>query len=71
MKFGFSFSLKRALGITAAKQKISKKTGIPLTKQGAERKIGSVILNSIFGKNKNSKENFKVKSNTYLYSQTS
>lgn len=52
MKFGFSFSLKRALGITAAKQKISKKTGISFTKQGAERKIGSVILNSIFGKNK-------------------
>lgn len=44
MKFGFSFSLKRAVGITAAKQKISKKTGIPTTKQGLERKVGASIL---------------------------
>lgn len=52
MKFGFSFSLKRALGITAVKQKISKKTGIPLTKQGVERKIGGVILKKVTGKKK-------------------
>lgn len=44
MKFGFSFSLKRAVGITAAKQKISRKTGIPTTKQGLERKVGASIL---------------------------
>ena len=37
---GLSFSLKRALGVTAVKQKIAKKTGIPLTKQGMERKVG-------------------------------
>lgn len=47
---GLSFSLKRAVGVTAVKQKISKKTGIPLTKQGVERKIGGAILKSIFGK---------------------
>lgn len=47
---GLSFSLKRAVGITAVKQKISKKTGIPLTKQGVERKIGGAILKSVFGK---------------------
>ena len=41
---GLSFSLKRALGVTAVKQKIARKTGVPLTKQGAERKIGSAIL---------------------------
>ena len=52
MKFGFSFSLKRALGITAVKQNISKKTGIPLTKQGVERKIGSAILKKVTGKKK-------------------
>lgn len=52
MKLGFSFSLKRALGITAVKQKISKKTGIPLTKQGAERKIGGAILKALTGKRK-------------------
>ena len=50
MKFGLSFSLKRALGVTAVKQKIAKKTGIPLTKQGLERKIGGAILGAIIGK---------------------
>lgn len=47
---GLSFSLKRAVGITAVKQKISKKTGVPLTKQGVERKIGGAMLKSVFGK---------------------
>ncbi len=47
---GVSFSWKRALGITQMKQKISRETGIPLSKQGVERKIGSMILNSILGK---------------------
>lgn len=50
MKFGLSFSLKRALGVTAVKQKIAKKAGIPLTKQGLERKIGGAILGAITGK---------------------
>ena len=44
---GVTFSLKRAVGITAIKQKISKATGIPLTKQGLERKIGGAILKKI------------------------
>lgn len=52
MKFGFSFSLKRALGITAVKQKISKKTGVPLTKMGLERKIGGAVLKALTGKKK-------------------
>ncbi|MBO5894425.1 MAG: hypothetical protein J6Q33_01405 [Alistipes sp.] len=52
MKFGFSFSLKRAIGITAVKQKVSQKTGIPLTKQGLERKIGGSILKALTGKKK-------------------
>lgn len=47
---GLSFSLKRAVGISAVKQKISKGTGIPTTKQGLERKIGGTIVKSIFGK---------------------
>lgn len=47
---GLSFSLKRAVGVTAIKQKVSKKTGIPTTKQGLERKIGGAILKSIFKK---------------------
>jgi hypothetical protein len=47
---GLSFSLKRAVGITAAKQKIARKTGIPTTKQGLQRKVGGTILNAITGK---------------------
>ena len=49
---GLSFSLKRAVGITAAKQKISRSTGIPLTKGGLERKIGRIVINAIIGKRK-------------------
>ena len=49
---GLSFSLKRALGISAIKQKIAKATGIPLTKQGLERKIGGAILKAVTGKKK-------------------
>ena len=49
---GLSFSLKRAVGVTAAKQKIAKKTGIPLTKQGLERKVGGAVLKAVFGKKK-------------------
>ncbi len=47
---GLSFSLKRALGITAVKQKIACKTGIPTTKQGLERKVGKMLLDLIFKK---------------------
>jgi len=49
-KFGFSFSLNRLLGITAAKQDLARKTGVPTTKSGIERKIGSFIINLLFGK---------------------
>lgn len=37
------FSWKRALGITRAKQRISRATGIPLTKSGRQRKIGKMV----------------------------
>lgn len=47
---GVSFSWKRALGISQVKREISKKTGIPMTKAGLERKIGNAIIKSIFGK---------------------
>lgn len=46
-KFGFSFSWKRALGISGARQSIARKTGIPTTKSGIERKIGGFIINGI------------------------
>jgi len=37
------FSWNRLLGITKAKQRISRKIGIPLTKSGRQRKIGAMI----------------------------
>ena len=47
---GLSFSWKRALGITQAKQQISRKTGIPMTKSGLEKKIGNALLKALLGK---------------------
>lgn len=49
---GLSFSLKRAIGVTAIKQKVAKATGIPTTKMGLERKIGGAILKIVTGKKK-------------------
>lgn len=52
--YGFSFSWKRAVGISGAKQSFARRTGIPTTKQGLERKVGSSILSFLmslfFGK---------------------
>ena len=47
---GLSFSWKRALGISQAKQKIARQTGIPTSKAGVERKIGNTILKALLGK---------------------
>ena len=47
---GLSFSIKRALGITQARQKIARETGIPTSKAGLERKIGNMIIKTLFGK---------------------
>lgn len=47
---GLSFSWKRALGITQAKQKFAKQIGVPTTKTGLERKVGKIILKALFGK---------------------
>lgn len=45
-----NFSWKRALGITKMRQDFARKTGIPTTKAGLERKIGRTILNFLKGK---------------------
>ncbi len=37
---GISFSWKRALGITNAKRKIARATGIPTTRSGRRAKVG-------------------------------
>ena len=47
---GLSFSWKRALGITQLKQRVARKTGIPTSKAGIERKIGNAIIKAVLGK---------------------
>ena len=44
---GLSFSLKRAIGISGLKTKIARKTRIPTTKGGLERKIGRSLINAL------------------------
>ena len=41
---GLSFSWKRALGITQAKQKFARETGIPTSRARVESKLGNMIL---------------------------
>lgn len=40
---GLSFSWKRATGVTAAKRKVAKATGVPTTKQGRRNKLGKLL----------------------------
>ena len=47
---GLSFSWKRAPGITGAKQKFARQTGIPTSKTGMERKLGNMLFKALFGK---------------------
>lgn len=49
-KFGLSFSWKRLLGISGFRNSIARKTGIPTTRGGAERKIGGWFLKFLFGR---------------------
>ena len=51
---GLSFSLKRALGISGLKTKVARKTRIPTTKGGVERKIGRTVIDFITGKKRRS-----------------
>jgi hypothetical protein len=49
-KYGFSFSWKRLLGISGFRNSVARKTGIPTTKGGMERKLGRSFIRMIFGK---------------------
>ncbi len=51
------FSWKRAVGISAAKAKISRSIGIPLTKGGRQRKFGAALGGNILGAAVSSKRN--------------
>jgi hypothetical protein len=37
------FSWKRAIGLSAAKARLSRRIGIPLTRGGRERKLGRLV----------------------------
>lgn len=47
---GLSFSWKRALGISQARQKLARNIGVPTSKAGIERKIGTLIIKALTGK---------------------
>lgn len=47
---GLSFSWKRAFGISAAKARVSRAIGIPLTEGGREKKVGRFVLGLFFGR---------------------
>ena len=40
---GLSFSAKRALGVTKAKRRVAKATGVPTTKSGRQAKLGRLF----------------------------
>ena len=44
---GTSFSPRRALGVDVLKRNIARATGVPLTKQGLERKVGRAVIRTI------------------------
>ncbi len=46
---GLSYSWKRAAGITRARRRIARETGVPTTRGGIERKLGSFIIGLLFG----------------------
>ncbi len=52
---GLSFSWKRALGVTKAKQKFARTTGIPTSRQGLERKVGAILIGAVLGTKKKKK----------------
>ena len=49
---GLSFSWSRLLGIAGLKNKIARKTGVPTTRGGLERKLGRMLIEMVFGKRK-------------------
>ncbi len=49
---GLSFSWKRAIGVTKVKREVARKTGIPTSRAGIERKVGSIIVNAVLGSKK-------------------
>ena len=47
---GLSFSWRRALGLSAAKARLSRRIGVPLTRSGRREKLGRVVGRLLFGR---------------------
>jgi hypothetical protein len=48
MNFG-GFSWRRALGISAAKARFSRRISVPLTRSGRQRRLGAFVSRLLFG----------------------
>jgi hypothetical protein len=46
---GLTFSWKRAVGLTAARQRFARFTGVPTTRNGVERKVGAIVIRFLKG----------------------
>jgi hypothetical protein len=46
---GLTFSWKRALGISAAQARVSRRIGIPLSRSGRQQKLGRSIFGLLKG----------------------
>jgi len=47
---GLTFSWRRALGLSAAQARLSRRIGVPLSRSGRERKLGRFIIQLLFGR---------------------
>ncbi len=47
MPYGLSFSWRRAVGLSAAKARLSRSLGVPLSRSGRERKVGRLVTSSL------------------------
>lgn len=63
---GLSFSWKRAVGLTRLRQNIARKTGIPTTRSGIERKIGGGIIPCFLAKIMHKKTLFWDRNNVFV-----
>jgi hypothetical protein len=43
MKYGFSWSWRRAIGLSAAQARLSRRLGVPLTRAGRQRAAGRAL----------------------------
>jgi len=49
-RYGFSWSWKRAFGISGMRTRVAHYTGIPTTRSGVQRKIGRAVINALLMK---------------------